>query len=474
MTTDTAIADARAIFARQQAHRWPMSATTARERRARLRRLQRAIVSRRGDLASALGADFGKHPVESELSEIHVTLEELNFAVAHLPAWMEPRRVPTPVLLSRGDSFVQYEPRGVALILSPWNYPVFLSLGPLVAAVAAGNCVVLRPSEKVPATSAVLRRVVEEAFPPEEVALVEGDIPVAEALLDLPFDHVFFTGSTRVGRVVMAAAARHLASVTLELGGKSPVILDASANVALAAERVMWGKCLNAGQTCVAPDYALVPRPLAPAFVEACRRQVAKMYGGSDAEVQRSGEFCRIIDVAAVRRVAGLLRDAVSAGATIAVGGTIDEGDRFIAPTIVTGVTPDTPLMREEIFGPVLPVVAYDTLDEALAIVRAHGKPLALYLFSRNRRVTRRVLQNTTAGGTCINGVIVQLATPWLPYGGVGESGTGSYHGEAGFRAFSHERAVLRQGSLALVRTLRPPYTRWINRLARAIVRRFE
>ncbi len=472
---DTAIvAEARALFERQRAPRWAMAATTARQRQQRLRGLKQAILVRRADLAAALHADFRKHPAESELTEIHVTLAELDFAIDHLPRWMAPRRRPTPLLLASSRSEIRCEPRGVALVLSPWNYPVYLTLAPLVGAMAAGNCAIVRPSEKVPHTSAVLRAIVADAGPPEELALVEGDVPVAEALLALPFDHVFFSGSARVGQRVMTAAAAHLASVTLELGGKSPAIIDTSADVERAAERVMWGKCLNAGQTCVAPDYVLVPRALEPSFVDGCSRALRHMYGDGDDAVRRSGDYCRMIDDAAFARVARLVGDTIAEGAVIAVGGLMDESDRFIAPTVLTGVRDDAPIMGEEIFGPILPVVAYDTLDEALGVVRRHGKPLALYVFARDGAATERILRETTAGGTCVNDVAVHIATPWLPFGGVGASGIGSYHGEAGFRAFSHERSVLRQGPLALARLLRPPYESRMNRFARRVVRQFE
>jgi aldehyde dehydrogenase (NAD+) len=374
--------------------------------------------------------------------------------------------VPTSALLAGTRSRVLHEPRGQVLILAPWNYPFQLLFSPLVAAVAAGNVCILRPSEKVPATSAAMARIVADAFPEDEVGIVMGGVGAADALLKLPFDHFFFTGSTAVGRKVMHAAADHLASVTLELGGKSPAIVDRSADLAQAAERIVWGKFVNAGQTCVAPDYVLVNEADVYAFLDAAVRAVRRFYGEHD-EVQRaSQDFARIVDDRGFQRLEDALRATLADGARIVTGGKTDASQRYISPTILTDVRPDSPVMREEIFGPILPVITVRSLDEALAYVNARPKPLALYVFTKNGKVARQVVRGTTAGGTIVNHVICHLANPDLPFGGVGESGQGSYHGHAGFRAFSHERAVLHAGRWSLAPLYYPPYGPRMRRMA--------
>ncbi|MDB4951047.1 MAG: aldehyde dehydrogenase family protein [Gemmatimonadetes bacterium] len=469
-----AIRRAGEVFALQRANRWNVAQTTAAQRIAKLKRLKAAIVARRGELAEAMRADFGKHPAEVEVTEIHPALDEVNHAIRHLKRWMKPLRAPTPVLLTGTFSELRSEPKGVVLILAPWNYPFGLMAAPLVAAVAAGNCAVLRPSEKVPHTSAVVARLVADVFDPAEVAVVGGGIPVADALLELPFDHVFFTGSTAVGRKVMAAAARHLASVTLELGGKSPVIVDEEADVAAAARRVAWGKFVNAGQTCIAPDYVLVHHSRERAFLDALKATIAAFYGATEEERRRTPDFCRIVDAGAHRRLSALLEASLAAGAVVETGGASDAAERYISPTVLSGVAEDSPAMRDEIFGPILPVLAYRRLDDVIETVRRGGKPLAMYLFCGRAENRERVLRGTTAGATVVDNVLLHYANPHLPFGGVGESGLGSYHGEFGFRAFSHQRAVMRQRGRPLVEMFYPPYARRMRELAAAMVRRME
>lgn len=461
----------RALFEAQHENRWVVAKTTARERRAKLKRLRRAIQAHEQDLADAMWADLHKASTEVDLTEIQPAYAEITHAVRHIGRWMRPVHVDTPVTHFGTRSEVRYEPKGVALVIAPWNYPFNLLVNPLVAAIAAGNCVVLKPSEKTPATSAVIARLVRDSFDENEVAVVEGGVETAKALLDLPFDHIFFTGSTAVGRIVMEAAARNLASVTLELGGKSPVLVDRTADIAEAARRVAWGKLLNAGQTCVAPDYALVEASRAKEFVSGVVAAVERFYGATEEARRASPDLCRMIDRGAFERVAGLVDDAVASGATVVIGGERNESERYIAPTVLTGVALDAKIMREEIFGPVLPVLTYQTLDEAISIVHSLGKPLALYIFSRSDRVVEEVMERTTAGGTAVNNVVVHLANPHLPFGGVGTSGLGSYHGEFGFRAFSHERAVLRQGWPHGFRHFYPPYTPRVRRLVRLVTR---
>ena len=438
-------AELRQLFDRQHARRACVAASTPRERAEKLRRLGAVIRTHRGAIAEAMRVDFGKHPDESELTDIQLILAELNHAIGHLRRWMKPVRVSTPVWVGLGASEVRYEPKGVTLILGAWNFPFALLIGPLVPAVAAGNCVILRPSEKVPRTNAVLAQIVAEAFDPDEVALVQGEVSTAEALLELPFDHIFFTGSVGVGKRIMAAASKTLASVTLELGGKSPAIVDESADVAMAAERLVWGKFTSAGQACVAPDYVFVHASRRAELVTAMEKTLTRFYGATEEARARTPDFSRVVDAASVARLARLVEDAAQRGARVVTGGRWDAATRYVAPTILTDVPTDAAIMDEEIFGPVLPVLDYQELDEVYRFIRTRGKPLALYVFSRDKASIARVLANTTSGGTAVNNALVHLANPNLPFGGVGSSGFGSYHGIAGFKAFSHERSVFVQ-----------------------------
>ena len=461
-------------FERLKARRWEQARTSAAERVERLKKLRRALVARREALHAALHADFRKPAAEVESTEVLLVLMELEHAIKHLGQWMKPRRVPTPLMLTGTKSQVRAEPKGVVLILAPWNYPLQLMLAPLVAAVAAGNCVCLKPSEKTPHTAAFLAQLIRDVFDPSEVVVVEGGAHESQALLELPFDHFFFTGGARVGRKVMEAAARHLASVTLELGGKSPVVVDDTADLAASAERIVFGKFLNGGQTCVAPDYVLVPAAREEELLGQLRAAIERFYGASEEARRASPDFCRMVDDGQFARVNGLLERSVAQGVRVVVGGRVDAASRYIAPTVLADVKPDSPIMEEEIFGPVLPVLRYDSLDEALRLIRAGTKPLALYIFSHSEATVERVLADTSAGGTCVNTTVVHLINTELPFGGTGESGQGNYHGEFGFRAFSHERAVLRQGPLFLLNRFFPPYTDKGRKMVRLASRLFE
>jgi aldehyde dehydrogenase (NAD+) len=451
-----------------------MAQTTAAERIERLVRLRDAVRERRDEICAAMAADFGKPAVESELTEVRPVIDELGVAIRGLPRWMRPRRVRTPLTLFGSRSEVRYEPRGLVLVLAPWNYPFLLAIDPVVAAVAAGNCVIVRPSHKTPHAARCIQAVVRSVFPENEVAVVLGDQSVAVGLLDLPFDHVFFTGSTAVGRKVMAAASRHLSSVTLELGGQSPVIVDESADIETAAERIAWGKFINAGQTCVAPDYALVHAAVAERFAAALAAVIARFYGNDEGARVASTDLACMVSAAACRRLERALADTLAAGARLVVGGRIDADSRRITPTVVTDVRPDSPILAEEIFGPILPIINVGSLDEAVAVVRRRPKPLALYIFSTRRANIDFVLGSTTAGGTSVNQVVMHLANPHLPFGGVGDSGMGNYHGRFGFETMSHARAVYTQTLPGAVRWLFPPYTErskrllaWLRRMPR-------
>lgn len=464
-------ADIRRIWDLQAKTRWPLAQSSVSERRTRLKRLQAAIEKHRDAIDQAVRKDFGKAPEETDLTEVHIVLEELGHTLRNLADWMRPEPVDAPLLLAGTSSEVRHEARGQVLVLAPFNYPFHLAVLPVVSAVAAGNAVVLKPSEKTPATSAIIRTVLSEAFPEDEVAVIEGDAAVAEALLEMPWDHIFFTGSTAVGKKIAAAAAKHLSSVTLELGGKSPAVVERSAHLQRAAVTIAHGKFINAGQTCVAPDYVLVPEELRDTLVGHLKTVVQDFYG---ADVKASPDYCRIIDDRAFGRLKGYVDSAVRAGAKVAFGGEADAASRYLAPTVLVDVPPDAPVMQDEIFGPVLPVLTYKSPQEAVDFVRARPPPLALYVFARSRRDADGVLDGTASGGACVNTTIFHLANPDLPFGGVGSSGVGNYHGRAGFRCFSHERAVLRQRGNPLSRFLTPPYARRMNRLTARLARWLE
>ena len=379
---------------------------------------------------------------------------------------MLPRRVPSSLTSWGARNRVYWQPRGVILIVSPWNYPFQLGIGPLISAIAAGNAVCLKPSEHSPATSKILERVIQETFPPDEVAVVLGGPETAQQLTKLPFDHVIFTGSTRVGSAVMTAAAANLTSVTLELGGKSPAIIGPGFNLKRAAERIVWGKFLNAGQTCVAPDYVLVRKEdeqnLLGEMVSACQRRWPSINPS-----EPPADYCRIINQHHYDRLTGMLEEGLSSGAELVSGGNGDRAGLWLEPTLLRRVPEHCRVLNEEIFGPILPVVGYDDLSQAIDFVRAKPAPLALYIFSRDEPSIEKVLRNTRAGDTVINDVLVHFANPRLPFGGVGPSGQGKLHGRYGFEACSHQRTVMRQGPISPSAWISPPYTPRVQRLIR-------
>jgi aldehyde dehydrogenase (NAD+) len=441
-----------------------------RERRRKLARLRDALLTRRAELHQAFHQDFRKPSAEVDLTELLPVVDEIRCASRNLRRWMGPRRV-APTLTMLGTSArVTYQGKGRCLIIGPWNYPVATLIGPLVSAIAAGNAVILKPSEFTPAVNGVLAELIAELFDPAEVSLFEGGAETAQALLEQPFDHIFFTGSPAVGKLVMAAAAHYLTSVTLELGGKSPVIVDASADLARAAETVIWGKLINAGQTCVAPDTLFVERSVRNELLQRCREIIAERYGRSDAEVAASTDLARMITPRHSGRVAALIDEARAAGAELLAGGSHDPSQRYIAPTLLGKVPPTARITREEIFGPVLPMIEFDHIDEVIAYLNERPKPLALYLWSRNREIQRRVLRETSSGGAVVNHCVVQYAHSGLPFGGIGHSGLGNAHGYYGFKTFSHERALLRGTRLTMVKPFFPPYGPLTQRLIEAML----
>ena len=457
------------IFEAQGKKRWAVANTTAKERIAKLQKLRKAIVDRQQEFYDAVWADFHKPKTEAWLTEVFPALEEIDYNIAHLPDWMEDKPASWSWMFPLNRSVSHFEPKGRVLIMAPWNYPFLLFIAPVAAAVAAGNVVIAKPSHKTPHVSGFLESFIAGVFEQDEVAVVQGaGAEVGDRLLALPFDHMFFTGSPQVGAHVAECAAKVHAGVTLELGGKSPTIVLDSVKIADAAKKIAWGKCLNAGQTCIAPDYVLCPRRLVQPLAEATADNIKKMYGDTE-EARRSCEnLVRIVESRAVERHKALIEDAIAKGAKAVIGGAAyceiadcaqgDAADRYTPATVLTGVTPDMDIMQGEIFGPILPIVAYDLLDEAIQFVQSRPKPLALYIFGKSERDINHVLRKTTSGSTCLNHCILQIENLSVPFGGVGMSGTGNYHGIYGFKTFSHERNVMHQGTFDPLACLYPPY----------------
>lgn len=422
-------------------------------RRERLQKLSRALKTFESEILEALHIDLRKPPLETFTSEIAIVEKEISVALKSLGKWMKPRRVSTPLHLIPAKSRIHREPLGVVLVIAPWNYPLQLALSPLIGAIAAGNCVVIKPSELAPATSRLLARLIEATFSAESVSVVEGGVPETTELLQLKFDHVFFTGSTKVGRIVYEAAAKTLTPVTLELGGKSPVIVHGDADLDLAARRVAWGKFMNAGQTCVAPDYLYVQDSIADRFLEKLKNVIEAHFGNDPA---RSDSFARIVSSGHWERLTKLIDPK-----KVYVGGKIDREIKYVAPTILKDVQWTDPVMQDEIFGPLLPVLRYHEIDEALGRIRSREKPLAAYLFTNSSFVKRKFLRELSFGGGCVNDTILHLSSSALPFGGVGASGVGAYHGETSFLVFSHQKSVLEKSKWLDLSFRYPPYDGW-------------
>lgn len=430
------------VFALQQAHQWKVKASTAAERKAKLAKLKAAVESHADAIVAAVLEDTRKPEGEIRTTEVMGVMGNIQRNIDNLDAWMTPTDV-VPSMNANDRAQIVHEARGVCLILGPWNFPLGLTFGPVAAAIAAGNCCMIKLTDLCPATARVAADIIHEAFDENEVALFEGDVSVASALLELPFSHIFFTGSTRVGKIVMAAAAKHLASVTLELGGKSPVIVDESADIAKVAADLASAKQFNGGQACISPDYVFVCEGQQAALVEGFKANVAKNLYDDGGKIRKDG-IAQIVNANNFQRVKALFDDAVAKGATVAVGGGMDAADLTIHPTLLTDVTPQMTILQEEIFAPVLPVMTYQTLDQVISYIQARDKPLALYMYSNDAANVEKVLSQTSSGGVTVNGVFSHYLENQLPFGGVNQSGTGSYHGYFGFKAFSHERAVYR------------------------------
>ncbi|MBM0106746.1 aldehyde dehydrogenase family protein [Steroidobacter sp. S1-65] len=459
------------LFESQAATALKLRQSTAGERRLKLGKLLEAILSHNQAIQEAVHRDLSKHPTETNLTEVLPLVGEAKHAIANLKRWMKPQRI-SPTMAALGTSSrVIYQPKGRCLLISPWNYPLSLALGPLISAVAAGNTAILKPSEFTPHTNQVVKDIIGAVFSVDEVAVVEGAADTATALLSLPFDHIFFTGSPAVGKVVMAAAARHLASVTLELGGKSPVIVDATADLRSAAEHIIWGKMVNAGQTCIAPDYVYVHRDVADRFIELCRSTITQRYGDNDVAIKNSPDFPRMIHRRHAERVARLVDEAVLCGGQLAFGGASDPESRYVSPTLLRNVPPNAQIRHQEIFGPVLPILTFDALDTVIADINAAPKPLALYVWTKSDRTVQALSTHTSSGSLCVNLCLQQFAQHNLPFGGVNTSGIGNAHGFFGFKAFSHERAMMAAGPLSALEMLFPPYDGRKRRLSEMLIK---
>lgn len=467
---ETNVGEIQRIFALQKENQFKVGNTTASERIAKLDKLHQAVLKYRAEIKEALYQDFRKHPSEVDLTEIYPTTSEIKDAKSHLRRWMGKRKVKTPLAMMGSSSYIKYEPKGVVLIISPWNFPINLTFGPLVSAIAAGNTVIIKPSEHTPYISALMGKIIAEIYDESEIALVEGGIGTSKALLDLPFNHIFFTGAPAIGKVVMAAAAKHLASVTLELGGKSPTIVDETADINIAAKRVAWGKYVNNGQVCIAPDYLFVHESKKSEFLEKVKGYLKEFY---TEDAAKESSYARIVNNKHYHRVKGYVEDAIAKGAKVEVGGQFDDENDYISPTIMTNVSQDSTLMTEEIFGPVLPVFGFTDITEVIKEINSREKPLALYIYSKNKKKINHILDNTRAGGSCVNHNAVHFFNTNLPFGGSNNSGLGKAHGWHGFEAFSNGRAVLTQHIPNALDMLAPPYNDFKQKLIDLTIKYF-
>ncbi len=463
------------IFARQQAFFWEkLKGSTATERVAKLRKMKKWVLAHQKDIQDALFKDLHKPPHEADLMEIMPVMAEIKDAIANLHEWTRPRRLATPMAFIGSSSEVIYEPKGCSLILAPWNFPYMLTIGPLVSAIAAGCTVMIKPSEFAPATSELMVKMMADLFTEDEVAVFLGDHTMATALTSLPFDHIFFTGSPEVGKKVMHAAAEHLTSVTLELGGRNPVIVDETANISDTARKLVWGKLVNSGQSCMSPNYVMIHEKIYDKLVAKIKETYEKSYGETASHMQDSADFSHIISSKHQERLQGMVTTAVASGAKILIGGKGDTAKRYLDPTFLTDVQLGNPILEQELFGPIMPIMKIKDLDEALAIIRKVEKPLGLYIFSRSNKNIARVQNSTSSGCMMINETTVAFGHTEMPFGGVNYSGIGKAHGHAGFLSFTNEKPVMRQNTL-LPSTLLAfaPYSKIKTKLLNIVMRWF-
>lgn len=446
--------------------------STVKQRIQKIKKIERYLTDdvHQKEWLEALWLDLHKCKEEALTTELTPILTSMKNIYKSLNEWVKDKPVDAPLAMAGLSSYVRFEPKGHVMVIAPWNYPLQLAVNPLIHAIAAGNVILLKPSEVAAHTSKFLSQMIRDLFDPKEIAVVEGGVEETTALLDLPFNHIFFTGSPAVGKIIMKAAAKHLTSVTLELGGKSPVIIDQSIDVETAAGKVAFGKCINAGQTCIAPDYVFIHESKCDAFIRAFEKQVNEFYNVDNKGIQASEQYARIINTKNWSRIKHLLDDAVEKGAKVAVQGGLDEADKFISPFVLTGVTPEMEVMQEEIFGPILPVLTYTDLKQVPTLIKQNEKPLALYILSKNTKNINYLIHHTDAGGTGVNELMVTSINPHLPFGGSNFSGIGKSNGKYSFIEFSNERGVVKRkwGNLKMIY---PPYNgtiiKWLSKLAK-------
>ncbi|GMQ25240.1 aldehyde dehydrogenase family protein [Algoriphagus sp. oki45] len=447
--------------------------SSANDRIQRLNAIRNWIKEHQKEIRLALWNDFQKPEVETDLSEIYPVTSEITHAIKNLKSWMKAKSLPSPLAMLGTSARVQFEPKGVSLIISPWNYPFNLAIGPLVSALAAGCPVVLKPSELTPHTSALIEQMISEIFKKDEVTVVQGDASVAQALLNLPFDHIFFTGSPQIGKIVMENASKHLTSVTLELGGKSPVVVTESADLKDAAQKIIYGKLVNCGQTCVAPDYILVQESKLDLLLSELKVAIQQMYDADFKGIENSKDLARIVNDRHFARLKSYLDDAAQKGAKVAFGGKSNPHHRFLEPTLLTHITEEMDIAHEEIFGPILPIIPYQTIEDAINYINRKPKPLALYVFDKSKTY-EQVLEKTSSGNAVINDCVLHFIHNELPFGGVNTSGIGKAHGHYGFLAFSNEKGVLKQRiGYNNATLLRPPYGVKAKKIVESLIRWF-
>jgi len=457
--------DMNALFEKQALRSQRLRSEPWQNRKKLLKAFGEYVMQNRQKIHEAVKADLGKSATESDMSEVHPIITEIKHAVRNLADWVAPEPIDAPITFLGTTSEVQYEPKGVCLIIGPWNFPFNLTLGPLISCIAAGNTAIVKPSELTPHASRLMREMIKDFFDEDVVTVVEGDAHIAKQLLKLPFDHIFFTGSPAVGKIVMRAAADHLTSVTLELGGKSPTIIDSSANLVDAAKRIAFGKFLNVGQACVAPDYVLIDKKVEREFIDLLKQQITKLYASNGSINQQSPDYGRIVNTRNFNRIDALVQEAIQLGATVEMNGTSDVASKFFHPVILSQVSTEAKIMEEEIFGPVLPIIAYTNESEILPIILARPKPLGFYIFSSRSELQEKLTTAVSAGAVCINECVLQFSHPNLPFGGTNTSGFGKAHGRYGFLAFSNEKPVLKQKrGITMSSFLYPPFTGRVKR----------
>jgi aldehyde dehydrogenase (NAD+) len=464
--------DLKELFERQTLRSQLLRAEPWQNRKKLLKAFGHFVMQNRERIQRAVKADLGKSEAECDMSELLPIVTEAKHAVRNLADWVTPEPIDAPLTYLGTTSEVHYEPKGVCLIIGPWNFPFNLTLGPLISCIAAGNTAILKPSELTPNSSRLMCEMVKEFFEEDVVTVVEGDANIATQLLKLPFDHIFFTGSPAVGKIVMRAAADNLTSVTLELGGKSPTVIDSSANLVDAAKRIAFGKFLNVGQACVAPDYILIDKKIEREFIDLLKQNIAKLYATNGSINPQSPDYGRIVNTRNFNRIDALVQDAIQLGAKVELNGVSDPGSLFFHPVILSSVSTESKIMEEEIFGPVLPIIAYTNEDEILPIILARPKPLGFYIFSTRSEFQQRLITSVSAGAVCINECVLQFSHPNLPFGGTNTSGFGKAHGRYGFLAFSNEKPILKQKrGITMSSFLYPPFTSRVKRTINLMLR---